>query len=65
MIKLTDIDPNALYSADDASAVLGVHRTTIHKRVFPNVPTVKIGKKMLTKGEYLRDFLSGKDQAAA
>ena len=59
MINLSNIDPNALYSADDASDVLQVHRTTIHKRIFPNVPTVKIGKRLLTKGEHLRDYLSG------
>ena len=65
MINLSSIDPNALYSADDASVVLHVHRTTIHKRIFPNVPTVKVGKRLLTKGEHLRDYLSGTKNRAA
>lgn len=65
MINLTKIDPNALYSADDASEILHVHRTTVHKRIFPNVPTVKLGKRLLTKGEHLRKFLSGGQTRAA
>jgi len=64
MIKLTDIDPNAIYDADDIARDFHVHRTTVHKRIFTQVPTFRLGRKDMTKGEHLINLFSGKSHAA-
>ena len=58
-LKLTDIDPEAIYSADDAAEVLHLHRTTIHRSVFPKIRTQRLGRRDTTTGEQLIKWLRG------
>jgi len=62
-LKLTDIDPDAIYDADESAAVLGIHRTTVHRRVFPIIRTQQIGRRIITTGEQLHRFLRGEVDA--
>ena len=52
-LKLTDIDPVAMYDVDDAAEVFHVHRTTIHRSVFSKIKTVRLGRKDTATGEQL------------
>jgi hypothetical protein len=58
-LKLSDIDPEAIYDADDAAAVLRVHRTTIHRSVFPMIRTQRLGRRDTTTGDQLVRYLRG------
>lgn len=58
-LKLTDVDPVKIYDIDDAAEVLGVHRTTIHRSVFPKIRTQKIGRRLTTTGAQLIKYLCG------
>ena len=65
MIKLSDFDPHTVYDADDIAALAGVHRTTVHKQIFPLVKTVRVGRKDRTTGAELISYFSGERHEAA
>jgi hypothetical protein len=58
-LKLSDIDPEAIYDADQSAAVLGIHRTTVHRAVFPRIRTQRLGRRDTTTGEQLIQYLRG------
>lgn len=64
MIKLTDFDPDTVYDADEIAARVDVHRTTVHKQIFPQVKTVRVGRKDRATGAELRNYFSGEHSAA-
>ncbi len=58
-IDLDKINPNTLYDADDISAVFNVHRTTVHRQIFPKIRTQRVGRKDVATGEQLIKFARG------
>ncbi len=64
-LKLTDVDPVKIYDVDDAAEVLGVHRTTIHRSVFPKIRTQRLGRRDTTTGEQLIKWLRGETTETA
>ena len=65
MIKLSKFDPNTVYDADEIAERAKVHRTTVHKQIFPLVKTVRIGRKDTTTGAELISYFSGERNEAA
>ena len=59
MLNTKDIDPHALYDADDIAVVFKVHRTTVHKQIFPMLITQRIGRKIRTSGDQLIKYATG------
>ncbi len=59
-ILLTDINPDAVYDADEIAALCNnIHRTTVHQRIFPCVRTQKIARRTTTTGAELIRYLRG------
>ena len=58
-ILLDDINPAAVYDADEIGAICDVHRTTVHKRIFPYGKTQRVGRRETTTGEQLIMLLRG------
>ena len=56
MFTLNDFERDRVYDADEIAHICGVHRTTVHKRIFSNVPTRKVGRKETTTGASLIDY---------
>jgi len=58
-INIADINPDALYDADDVAALFNVHRTTVHKQIFPRIVVQRIGRKDRATGEQLIKYARG------
>ncbi len=59
-ILLTDINPDAVYDADEIAALCNnIHRTTVHQRIFPCVRTQRVARRMTTTGAELIRYLRG------
>jgi hypothetical protein len=58
-INLRDIDPGCVYDADAIAALFLIHRTTVHKQVFPRITTQRIGRRETATGEQLIKYARG------
>lgn len=63
-LNLSDIDPNGVYDAKDVGKLLGLHYTSVHRQIFPNVTTQKLGRSITTTGAELIRHISGEPKAA-
>ena len=62
LTNLKNFDPDGVYTADDIAVELGLHRTTVHTRIFPVVRTQMIGRHKSTTGDQIIKYLRGETQ---